>query len=94
MHVLLIPVPRDRLLPGLAEGLGDIAVANLTITPERRELVDFSDPFMRGVDELIVSGPGAEPLSAFEDLVARHQISWSRAQSRSLEGSPTTPSPD
>ena len=32
VHVLVIPTPRDRLIPGLAEGLGDIAAGNLTKT--------------------------------------------------------------
>ncbi len=35
---------RDRLLLELNEGLGDIVAANLTITPERQKLVDFSVP--------------------------------------------------
>ena len=33
--VYLIPTTRDRLLPDLEEGLGDIAAGNLTATPER-----------------------------------------------------------
>ena len=46
IEVVLIPVPRDQLIPGLVAGHGDIAVANLTITPERQERVDFSDPVL------------------------------------------------
>ena len=38
INVLVIPVTRDRLLPALADGYGDIAAANLTITPERLDL--------------------------------------------------------
>ena len=37
LNVLVIPVTRDRLMPALVEGYGDIAAANLTITPERLE---------------------------------------------------------
>jgi len=40
--VVFIPLRRDQLLPGLAAGKGDIAAANLTITPERQKLVDFT----------------------------------------------------
>ena len=40
MHVVFIPVTRDRLLPALEEGLGDIAVANLTGYSEVAELPD------------------------------------------------------
>jgi len=42
VHALFIPTARDRLIPDLAAGLGDIAVGNLTITPERARVVDFS----------------------------------------------------
>ncbi len=71
VHVVIIPVTRDRLLPALVEGLGDIAAANLTITPERLERVDFSDPLFTGVSELVVTGPGAPPLRGFEDLAGQ-----------------------
>ena len=46
INVVFIPVTRDKLLPALVKGLGDIAVANLTITPERKKTVDFSDPLL------------------------------------------------
>ena len=36
IRILMIPVPRDRLLSSLNNGLGDIAAANLTITPDRQ----------------------------------------------------------
>ncbi|HET9701708.1 MAG TPA: transporter substrate-binding domain-containing protein, partial [Burkholderiales bacterium] len=40
----IIPTTRDKLLTGLAEGLGDIAVGNLTVTEERLKIVDFVAP--------------------------------------------------
>ena len=40
-----MPVGRDELLPALVAGRGDIAAANLTITPERQRMVDFTPPF-------------------------------------------------
>ena len=62
--VVFVPVARDRLIPALIEGRGDIAAANLTITPERKALVEFSDPLYWGVKELIVTAPGtAKPKS-------------------------------
>jgi ABC-type amino acid transport substrate-binding protein len=36
IHVTFIPTSRDRLLPALNEGLGDIVMANLTVTPSRQ----------------------------------------------------------
>jgi len=70
LHVVLIVVPRDELLPGLLSGRGDIAAANITITPARQELVDFANPSYTGVEELVVSGPAAGEISSFDDLAA------------------------
>ena len=71
IHVVVIPVTRDRLIPSLIEGRGDIAAANLTVTAERLELVDFSNPFLTGVDEIVVSGPTAPPVTRLEDLAGQ-----------------------
>lgn len=70
VHVIVIPTARDRLLPALLEGRGDIAAGNLTITPERQRLVDFSAPFYPGIDELVVTGPAAPNVASFDDLVS------------------------
>lgn len=40
-----VPVSRDDLIPALLEGKGDIVMADLTVTPERRKTVDFVDPW-------------------------------------------------
>ncbi len=71
VHVVFYPVRRDRILAHLVDGLGDIAVANLTITPERQKLVDFSDPTMTGVKELLVTGPAAPRVNGIDDLAGR-----------------------
>ena len=68
LNVLIIPVTRDRLFPALSEGYGDIAAANLTITPERLETVDFADPLLTGVDEIVVTGPSSPVLASLDDL--------------------------
>lgn len=67
--VIMIPVARDELFPGLLEGRGDIAAANLTITPTRRKVVAFSPPFYPGISELVVTGPAGSGISSFDDLV-------------------------
>ena len=68
VHVMFIAVPHDELIPALVEGRGDMAVANLTITPERLKQVDFTNPTRRNVREIVVTGPGAEPISTPRDL--------------------------
>lgn len=79
-HVVFIPVSRAQLLPLLIAGQGDVAAANLTITPERRKIVDFTIPAARDVNEVIVTGPGAPPLATLDDLAGK-DIYVSRATS-------------
>src|SRR5262249_8738234 len=71
VHVAIIPMAPSDFIPALRWGRGDIAMGNLTITPERSKHVDFSDPPMRDVAEIVVTGPGAPPLGAVEDLAGQ-----------------------
>jgi membrane-bound lytic murein transglycosylase MltF len=68
VYVVIIPVQRDQIIPALVDGVAEIAVANLTITPGRLEQVDFSDPVATGIDQILVTGPTAPPVSSLEDL--------------------------
>ncbi len=68
VHMILIPVARDELIPRLLAGQGDIAAAMLTVTPERSQLVDFSDPSATGVTQILVNGPGSPDLGSVDDL--------------------------
>jgi membrane-bound lytic murein transglycosylase MltF len=63
-----IPVSRDDLIPALVEGKGDIVMATLTITPEREKVVDFTDPWIAGVDEIVVTGPAVPAITSVDDL--------------------------
>ena len=67
--VVVIPVARDELIPGLVEGRGDLVMGNLTITPERQKLVDFGPPVHPDVDELVITGPAAKEVTSLDDLV-------------------------
>jgi membrane-bound lytic murein transglycosylase MltF len=55
MTLEFIPVARDRLLPDLINGKGDIAAAGLTVTQERQEIVDFTQPYLTGIHEVLVT---------------------------------------
>ena len=68
ISVVFLPVTRDQLLPALQAGYGDLAAANLTITPERAALVDFSVPLYRNIREILVTGPSSAHLESIEDL--------------------------
>jgi membrane-bound lytic murein transglycosylase MltF len=72
LTVLIVPRTRDRLLQDVAAGLGDIAVGNLTITEERRGILDFvSDPKLPGVSEVVVTGPSSPAVASAGDLAGR-----------------------
>jgi membrane-bound lytic murein transglycosylase MltF len=63
-----VPLSRDRLLPALVDGKVDMVIAGLAVTPERQKLVDFTNPTREDVDEIVVTGPGAPPIAAVDDL--------------------------
>ena len=66
-----IPVSRDRLIPLLINGWGDVAAAGLTITPERMKRVDFTTPYLTDVDEVVVANRTVQGLETLEDLAGR-----------------------
>jgi membrane-bound lytic murein transglycosylase MltF len=66
--VMFIPSSRQYLLQNLVDGLGDIAAGNLTITPSRLAIVDFTDPHPKPVNEIVVTGPSAPLLKNVSDL--------------------------
>ena len=69
--VVIIPTSRDRLLPALAEGYGEIAVGGFTITEGRRQAVNFSEPTLLNVRHIVVAGPGVPSLATVDDLSGR-----------------------
>jgi membrane-bound lytic murein transglycosylase MltF len=68
INVVLVPVARNQLIPALLDGRGDLAAGNLTITPEREKLVDFSEPALEGVMEIVVTGPAAPRITSIDDF--------------------------
>lgn len=43
----------EQLLPNLMAGQGDLAIAAISITPERAQRVDFSEPYFEAQDSLV-----------------------------------------
>ncbi len=67
--VVLIPTPRDQLIPRIVQGLGDIAAGNLTVTDERLQQVDFTaPPELQSVSEVVLTRKQDGPLASVEDL--------------------------
>ena len=71
VHVVFVPLPRDLLLPALVDGKVDMVAAMLTVTPERRKIVEFSEPTRTNVSEVVVTGPGAPPIASVDDLAGK-----------------------
>jgi membrane-bound lytic murein transglycosylase MltF len=74
LKVTIIPVRRDQLIPFLIAGHGDVAFANLTVTPERSKVVDFSIPFTTKFRELLVTGPSAPEIAEVTDLAGKEVV--------------------
>ena len=68
VHVLAIPVSRDRLVPSLLDGNADLVAADLTVTEQRSAKVAFSRPLRDGVREVVVTGPAAPALESIDDV--------------------------
>jgi membrane-bound lytic murein transglycosylase MltF len=67
--VAFIPTPRDQLISKVNQGLGDIAIGNLTATEERMKQVDFVAPKELGsVSEIVVNRKKDQPISNSDEL--------------------------
>jgi membrane-bound lytic murein transglycosylase MltF len=71
INVQFVPVARNELIPALLAGKGDVVMANLTVTPERKAVVDFTEPWITGVSEIVVTNATAKPLATVDDLAGR-----------------------
>ncbi len=71
-EVAFIPTTRDRLIPALEDGLGDVIAANLSITPERVEQILFTTPLGRNVRELLISHAQAPLPASWAELGGQH----------------------
>ncbi len=64
VRIVFYPVDPDQIIPMLRDGRGDIAAANLTMTPDRERLVDFSSAILSGINQIVVTGPSSRPIQA------------------------------
>ena len=58
--------PFDGIITSLASGRGDIAISGFTIREDRKEMVDFSKPYINSVQYLIL--PADSDIKTMEDL--------------------------
>jgi membrane-bound lytic murein transglycosylase MltF len=81
IEVVMMPMARDAFIHKLRAGKIDMAIGQLTITPERRALVDFSNPTRPDVTEVLVTGPGAPRDASLDNpgkakVYVRHSSSY------------------
>jgi len=71
IHVAFLPLPRNQLLPALADGKVDLVAAQITIRPALQKFVDFTNPTRTDVREILVTGSDQPPLDTVADLSGR-----------------------
>src|SRR6476660_9608683 len=71
VHVVIVPVAADELIPALVEGRGDIVSAGKLATAWRRERVDFTNATRKGISSVVVTGTGVGPLKSLDDLAGK-----------------------
>ena len=68
VFVVVIPLSQDLLIPALLEGHADLIAGDLTTTEMRRENLAFTPPLLEQVDEVVVTGRGADDIETVADL--------------------------
>jgi membrane-bound lytic murein transglycosylase MltF len=71
VQFIYVAVGREEILPALRTGKGDVVAANLTVTPLRKEIVDFAAPHTTDVREVVLTGPASPSVSTLEDLAGK-----------------------
>ncbi len=83
LKIQIIPIERSDLFESLIAGYGDLAVANLTITPQRQQQVQFSTPIIKDVSELFVTSADYDEIDNVKELSGKEV--WVRASSSYFE---------
>ncbi|NIR31230.1 MAG: transporter substrate-binding domain-containing protein [Gammaproteobacteria bacterium] len=75
---------RENLIPYLLEGRGDVIAANLLVTEERKERIEFSVPFTTVREQIVVRTQ--DTVEKPEDLTGRSvAVQWSSPSRQTLE---------
>ena len=68
MELEVVNMDFNSIVSSVASGKYDIGMAGLTVTEDRLESVDFTDPYANGVQVVIV--PENSPITSVDDLYA------------------------
>jgi len=69
LELELVPTSPSKRIPDLLTGRSDVVVSSLSITDERKKVVDFSKPYT--VISVVVGGPKSETVTKLEDLIGK-----------------------
>ena len=67
----------DAALTAVQTGQSDIAMAGITVKPDRQEVMDFTDPYTNAVQVIIVNEDS--PIQSIDDLANAQMIGCQRA---------------
>lgn len=67
-HVIFLTRPFNQLFNELLAGHGDLIASGLTVTQERQYSVDFTEPYIQNVQEILVSNKNSPTITKLEDL--------------------------
>lgn len=73
-HAVFLARPFNKLFSELKAGKGDIIASGLTITPERQATVDFTIPYIKDIQEILVSNKHLAAVHRLEDLSEKQII--------------------
>jgi membrane-bound lytic murein transglycosylase MltF len=71
VNVTFIPMRPDKMEAALTEGVGDLIVNSVIVTPAREQRVAFSIPVQRDVTQLVVTGKDVPAGAGFDDLAGK-----------------------
>lgn len=74
VNLVFLAVPFSQLAQNLLDGKGDIIAAGLTVTAERRQEVAFSRPYIKDINEIVISSPDAADIEKAQDLSGKEVI--------------------
>ena len=69
IHLIFIALPFEQLIPALLSGQGDVIAAGMTITPERKKKVVFTNPYRTNISEIVVRSKTAQEIDRCPGLI-------------------------
>ena len=82
-NIVFIPVARNQLIPLLQQGIGDIIVAHMTETEQRKKQIQFTQAINRNIDEILVTQAGKADINSAFSLSGK--TLWLRQSSSYFE---------